>query len=70
MGRFTDLLNEIRKLYGKDGLQKDLRNKSRPLIEKNTLDFFNKFNFEYSDIKLDEDYDVTLFGPSGENTWT
>ena len=44
------------------------RNKSRPLIEKNTIDFFNKFNFEYSDIKLNEDYDVTLFGPSGENT--
>jgi exonuclease SbcC len=68
IGRFIELLNEIRSLYGKDGLQKDLRNKSRPLIEKNTLDFFNKFNFEYSDIKLNEDYDVTLFGPSGENT--
>lgn len=68
IGRFIELLNEIRKLYGKDGLQKDLRNKSRPLIEKNALDFFNNFNFEYSDIKLDENYDVTLFGPSGENT--
>jgi len=68
ISRFIELLNEIRKLYGKDGLQKDLRNKSRPLIEKNTLDFFNNFNFEYSDIKLDENYDVTLFGPSGENT--
>ena len=68
LSRFIELLNEIRKLYGKDGLQKDLRNKSRPLIEKNTLDFFNKFNFEYSDINLNEDYDVTLFGPSGENT--
>ncbi|WP_414468924.1 AAA family ATPase [Methanobacterium sp. ACI-7] len=68
IGRFIELLNEIRKLYGKDGIQKDLRSKSRPLIEKNTLEFFNKFNFEYSDIKLNEDYDVTLFGPSGENT--
>lgn len=68
IGRFIGLLNEIRKLYGKDGLQKDLRNRSRPLIESNTLGFFNKFNFEYSDIKLDENYDVTLYGPSGENT--
>lgn len=68
IGRFIELLNEIRKLYGKDGLQRDLRNKSRPLIERNTLDFFNKFNFEYSDMKLDENYDATLFGPSGENT--
>ena len=68
LSRFIDFLIEIRNLYGKDGLQKDLRNKSRPLIEKNTLDFFNKFNFEYSDIRLSDDYDVTLFGPSGENT--
>ena len=68
IGRFIGLLDEIRKLYGKDGLQRDLRNKSRPLIENNTLEFFNKFNFEYSDIKIDENYDITLFGPSGENT--
>jgi len=64
---FVKLLDHIREIYGKDGVQKDLRNISRPLIEQNTREFFEKFNFEYSDIKLDEDYDVTVYGPAGEN---
>ncbi len=64
---FLKLLDHIREIYGKDGVQKDLRNISRPMIEQNTRDFFEKFNFEYSDIKLDEDYDITVYGPSGES---
>ena len=64
---FLKLLDHIREIYGKDGVQKDFRNISRPIIEQHTRDFFEKFNFEYSDIKLDEDYDVTVFGPSGES---
>ncbi|GAB4313045.1 MAG: DNA double-strand break repair ATPase Rad50 [Methanobacteriaceae archaeon] len=64
---FIYLLNIIRDLFSKDGIQKDLRNISRPLIEQNTRSFFEKFNFEYSDIKLDENYDITVYGPSGES---
>lgn len=64
---FIRLLNYIRDLYAKDGVQKDLRNISRPLIEQNTREFFEKFNFEYSDIKLDNEYDVTVYGPTGES---
>lgn len=64
---FIRLLNYIRDLYAKDGVQKDLRNISRPLIEQNTREFFEKFNFEYSDIKLDNEYDVTVYGPAGES---
>lgn len=64
---FIKLLKHIRNIYGKDGVQKDLRNISRPLIEQNTREFFEKFNFEYSDIKLDDDYDVTVYGPAGES---
>ena len=65
---FLKLLNFIRDLYGKDGVQKDLRNISRPLIEEKTRELFERFNFEYSDIKLDEDYDVTIYGPTGESS--
>lgn len=65
---FIKLLNYIRDLYGKDGVQKDLRNVSRPLIEQNTREFFERFNFEYSDIKLDEDYNITIYGPAGKNS--
>ena len=65
---FLKLLNLIRDLYGKDGVQKDLRNLSRPLIEEKTRELFEKFNFEYSDVRLDEDYDVTIYGPGGESS--
>ncbi len=64
---FLKLLTHIRDIYGKDGVQKDLRNISRPIIEQNTRDFFEKFNFEYTDIKLDDDYNVTVYGPAGES---
>ena len=64
---FLKLLTLIRDIYGKDGVQKDLRNISRPIIEQNTREFFEKFNFEYTDIKLDDDYDVTVYGPAGES---
>ena len=65
---FLKLLTLIRDLYGKDGVQKDLRNISRPLIEDKTRDLFERFNFEYSDIKLDDDYDVIIYGPNGESS--
>lgn len=64
--KFVSLLNNIRSLYGKDGIQKTLRNASRPLIQKNTEEFFEKFGFEYSDLRLDEDYEISLYGPEGE----
>lgn len=65
---YINLLNHIRNLYSKNGIQKDLRNISRPLIQKYTKEFFNEFNFNYSDLTLDEDYDVTVYGPEGESS--
>ena len=67
---YIGLLKYIRALYGKNGIQKDLRNISRPLIQKYTKEFFNEFNFNYSDLTLDEDYDVTVYGPEGESSMT
>ncbi len=65
---FLKLLNYIRDLYGKDGVQKDLRNISRPLIEQHSRAFFDQFNFEYSDISIDEDYNVEIYGPGGKTS--
>ena len=65
---YINLLNHIRNLYSKNGIQRDLRNISRPLIQKYTKDFFNEFNFNYSDLTLDEEYDVTVYGPEGESS--
>ena len=68
ISQYLLILNNIRDLYSKNGVQKDLRNYSRPLIQKYTKDFFNQFNFNYSDLVLDDEYNVTLFGPEGEST--
>jgi len=68
LSKFIKFLKDLRDIYGKDGVQKALRERSMPMIERYTREFFNEFGFEYSDIKLSEDYEVTLFGPSGENT--
>ena len=65
---YLNLLNHIRSLYSKNGIQKDLRNISRPLIQKYTKEFFNEFNFNYSDLTLDDEYDVTVYGPEGKSS--
>ena len=65
---YIDLLNHFRSLYSKNGIQKDLRNISRPLIQKYTKQFFNEFNFNYSDLIIDEEYDITVYGPEGESS--
>lgn len=63
---YLKLLKEIRELYSKDGIQKELRNRSKPIIQKHTKDFFEQFNFDYSDLKIDDEYNISVFGPEGE----
>lgn len=62
------ILNHIRDLFNKNCIQKDLRIISKPLIQKYTKEFFNEFNFNYSDLTLDDEYDVTVYGPEGESS--
>ncbi len=68
VNEYISLLKHIRELYSRGGIQKDLRNISRPAIQKYTKDFFKEFNFNYSDLTIDEDYDVTVYGPEGESS--
>ena len=63
---YYSLLEDFRYFYGKDGIQGDLRSQSRPLIQKYTREFFEKFNFNYSDLILDNEYNISIFGPEGE----
>jgi exonuclease SbcC len=65
---YINLLSHIRNLYSKNGIQKDLRNISRPAIQKHTKEYFKEFNFNYSDLTIDEDYEVTVYGPEGESS--
>lgn len=63
---YISLLNEFRFLYGKDGIQGELRAKAKPVIQANTKMFFEKFNFNYSDLLISDDYEISVFGPEGE----
>ena len=65
---YIDLLSHIRNLYSKNGVQRDLRNISRPMIQKHTKEYFKEFNFNYSDLTIDDEYDVTVYGPEGESS--
>lgn len=63
---YMDILTDFRDHYGKNGIQRDLRLQSRPLIQKYAREFFEKFNFNYSGLKITDDYDISVFGPKGE----
>lgn len=65
---FVNLLEKIRWAYGKDGVQKLIRATARPLIEAYTREYLNRFNLEYSDVRLDDDYEITVIGPSGSQS--
>ena len=67
---YVNVLKHIREIFGKNEIQKDLRIISKPLIQKYTKEFFNEFNFNYSDLTLDDEYDVTVYGPEGESSIT
>jgi len=43
-----------------------IRARARPLLERSTRDFSERFNLAYSDIKIDDDYDISVLGSSGE----
>lgn len=64
---FIKFLKEVRELYSKDGLQKDIRLSFKPKIENYTQNFFNKFDFDYTGLRLSEDYDIVITGPSGDS---
>ena len=63
---YLDLLEDLRQYYGKNGIQNDLRSQSKPLIQKYTREFFDKFNFNYSDLLLSDEYDISIYGPDGK----
>ncbi|MCX8150931.1 MAG: AAA family ATPase [Candidatus Bathyarchaeota archaeon] len=64
--RYISVLNKIRDAYGKEGIQKLIRARARPVLEKATRDLFERFNLAYSDVKIDDDYNISVLGPAGE----
>lgn len=65
---FTIFLERIRQLFHKDNLQKDLRIKSKPLVERYTREVFDMFNLPYTDLTLTEDFTMVVYSPHGEES--
>ena len=65
---FIEILNRIRQAFSKDGVQKVIRARARPLLERFTKESFERFNLEYSDVKIDDDYNISVAGPQGIRT--
>jgi exonuclease SbcC len=66
--KFIKLLEDIRGLFHKDRLQRELRVSALPIIERYTRELFDSFNLPYTDLKLTEDFSMVLYGPGGEES--
>ncbi len=64
--RYIQFLEQIRELFGRDSLQRIVREKAKPLIEKYTREVFETFNLPYSDLVIHDDYSISLISPLGE----
>ena len=65
---FIRILEIIRQAFSKDGIQKVIRARAKPLLERFAKESFEKFNLEYSDVKIDDDYNISVAGPQGIRT--
>ena len=62
---FVKILQNIRNAFHKDGIQRLIRARSKPLLERLTRDFLERFNLEFSDVQIDDDYNISVVGPAG-----
>ncbi|MBS7648577.1 MAG: AAA family ATPase [Candidatus Bathyarchaeia archaeon] len=62
---FVRILQNIRSAFHKDGIQRLIRARSRPMLERLTRDFLERFNLEFSDVQIDDDYNISVVGPAG-----
>lgn len=64
--RELEALRELRECFGKDGAQRAIRSVARRAIEHHARRFLLAFNLAYGDVRLDDDYNLYLYGPEGE----
>ena len=65
---FISVLQRLRRLFDKDGLQKDVRIKNRPAIEQFTKEIFDGFDMGYTNVIIDDDYNIQLYGGDGSKS--
>ena len=66
--RYLTLLKAVRSCFGKDGVQRYARAAARKSIEHYARRFLRFFTIAYSDLRLDDDYNVYVYGPMGEQS--
>ncbi len=66
MEKYIRFLEGIRRLFGRDGLQKIIRVQARKLIEHYLKETIYKFDLGFSDISLDDDFNITVTTTQGE----
>jgi exonuclease SbcC len=68
IARFVVFLGRVRSLFHKDSLQRELRVRAKPLIEKYTREIFDEFGLPYSDLALGDDFNLKLYSIAGEES--
>jgi exonuclease SbcC len=63
---FLVYLRDIRSSFSKDGVQKFMREKIAPIISESAREYLDYFNLDITDIELNKDFDISLFGPTGD----
>ena len=57
---FISALEKVRKAVGKDGIQRALRDATRPVLEHYVNEVMSQFGIDFDRVELDEDYNVCL----------
>ena len=65
LNEFLEFTNKIRSFYHRDGIQSELRKNALPEIQRYTKEFFEQFNFNYTDLKITDDYEIILSDSEG-----
>jgi len=63
--KIVSLLETIRQAYGREGAQKLLREKAKPVIEGYLQSFASLFELEFLNLKLDEHYSIQIVDANG-----
>ncbi len=60
LASFARALEEVRRSFGREGIQRALREAARPVLEHYANEILSKFGVDFDRLELSEDYEVSL----------
>ncbi len=60
LASFVRALEEVRRSFGREGIQRALREAARPVLEHYANEILSKFGVDFDRLELSEDYEVSL----------